>query len=129
MAKGYQAHKVREETIAVFGKSIGKRAGFKCEWCGGKDDLRVWDYKPEIEPNMDTLALLCGRCRELAAGKPADGNELRSLRNALWNNIPSVAEGVARVLARCKESWAREAIEESYIDDGVKEELIGQTVR
>ncbi len=125
MAKGYQANKERQEALNLFGKSIGKRAAFKCEWCGTKDDLRLWDYKPDLEPAEENLALLCSRCRELAEGKKAEANELRSIRNALWSNIPAVAEGSARVLARCKEPWVREAIEESFIDDDVKKELLG----
>ena len=125
MAKGYQANKDRQEAVSLFGKQIGKRAGFKCEWCGSKEDLRMWDYRPEREPEMDTLALLCGRCRELADGKKADLIELRAIRDALWSDIPAVAEGAARVMASCKEPWAREAIEESFIDENVKAELLG----
>lgn len=125
MAKGYQVNKERQETVSLFGKGIGKRAGFKCEWCGSKDDLRLWDYRPEREPGMDTLALLCGRCRDLADGRKPDLNELRSIRDALWSDVPSVAEGAARVLACCKEPWAWEAIEESFIDEDVKTELLG----
>jgi hypothetical protein len=124
MAKGYQGNKERLEEISSFGKSIGKRAGFKCEWCESKDDLLVWDYKPDVSPNMETLALLCQQCRDWADGRKPSSNELRSIRNALWSNIPSVAEGAAKVLARCKESWAREAIEESFIDDAIKAELL-----
>jgi protein PhnA len=126
MAKGYETNKVRLETIGIFGKSVGKRAGFTCEWCGGKDDLRLWDHKPDMEPNMETLALLCTRCRDLAHGRHAAPGELHSIRKALWNNTPSVAEGAARVLARCRETWARTAIEDSYIDDSVKSELLSQ---
>jgi len=124
MAKGYQGNKDRLEEISSFGKSIGKRAGFKCEWCESKDDLRVWDYKPDVPPDMDTLTLLCQQCRHWADGRKASANELRSIRNALWSNIPAVAEGAACVLARCKEPWAREAIEESFIDDAVKTEIL-----
>jgi len=124
MAKGFQENKDRKEAIGSFGKSIGKRAGFKCEWCESKDELRVWDYQPDLPPNMDMLALLCQRCREWADGRKADPQELHSIRNALWSNIPAVAEGAARVLAQCKEPWAREAIEESFIDDAVKEVLL-----
>ncbi|MFZ4859980.1 MAG: hypothetical protein ACOYL3_26755 [Desulfuromonadaceae bacterium] len=120
MAKGYQSNKERLEEISSFGKSIGKRAGFKCEWCESKDDLRVWDYKPDVSPDMDSLALLCQQCRNWADGRKATANELRSIRNALWSNIPAVAEGAARVLVQCKESWVKEAIEESFIDDAVK---------
>ena len=124
MAKGYQANKERKEAIAAFGKDLGKRAGFKCEWCESKDDLRPWDYKPDQEPEIETLALLCARCRALADGSKADVNELRSIRNALWSDVPAVAEGAARVLAQCKELWVREAIEESFIDDSLKAELL-----
>ena len=98
--------------------------GFKCEWCESKDDLRVWDYKPDASPTMETLALLCQQCRDWAEGRKAAANELRSIRNALWSDIPAVAEGAARVLARCKEPWTREAIEESFIDDAVKSEIL-----
>jgi hypothetical protein len=124
MAKGYQANRERLEAISGYGKAIGKRAGFKCEWCESKDDLRPWDYRPDSEPEMDSLALLCGRCRELAGGRQADLNELRSIRNALWSNVPAVAEGAAAVLAQCRESWAREAIEDSFIADDIKAVLL-----
>lgn len=124
MAKGHQAHKDRLNDIQSFGKAIGKRAGFKCEWCESKDDLRLWGSQPEQVPDMETLALLCQQCRELAEGKKAHAHELRPLRSALWSNIPAVAEGAARVLVQCKEPWVREAIEESFIDEQVKVELL-----
>ncbi len=126
MTKGYNANKERLEEIQSFGKAIGKRAGFKCEWCEGKEGPRIWDYQPACSPNMDTLALLCERCRGLADGRKTDANELKSIRNALWSNIPAIAEGAARVLSQCREPWVREAIEESYIDDQVKAEILRQ---
>jgi len=124
MAKGYQANRERIEAINSFGKEIGKRATFKCEWCESKDDLRIWDYRPDEQPDMVNLALLCQRCREWADGRKPAPNELRSIRNALWSNIPAVAEGAALVLAQCKETWIREAIEESFIDDTLKTEIL-----
>jgi hypothetical protein len=124
MAKGYQANRERQDDISAFGKAIAQRAGFKCEWCESKDGLRVWDYQPDMSPVMETLALLCQSCRDWAAGRKADRNELRSIRNALWSNVPAIAEGAARVIAQCKEPWAREAIEESFIDDIIKAELL-----
>ena len=124
MSKGYLANKERQDDISTLGKAIGKRAGFKCEWCESRDDLRVRDYRPDAPPGMETLALLCRRCRDWAGGRKAASNELRSIRNALWSDIPAVAEGAARVLAQCKEAWAREAIDESFIDDAVKAEIV-----
>jgi protein PhnA len=124
MAKGYQANKERQDDISTFGKAIGKRAGFKCEWCESKEDLRVWDSQPDASLAMETLALLCQRCRDWADGRKAASNELRSIRNAIWSNVPAIAEGAARVLAQCKEPWAREAIEESFIDDAIKADIL-----
>ena len=124
MAKGHQANKERQEAISALGKTLAKRAGFSCEWCEGKGDLRPWDYRPDAEPIEANLALLCGSCRELAEGKKVRGQELYAIRNALWSSIPAVAEGAARVIARCTEPWAREAIEDSLIDDAVKQELL-----
>ena len=128
MAKGYQANKERQQELQSFGKSVGKRAGFKCEWCESKDDLRLWDYQPDLSPDMDSLALLCQNCRELADGRRAELNELRPIRNALWSNVPAVAEGAAQVLAQYKEAWVREAIEESFIDDSVKAAILKQFI-
>jgi protein PhnA len=127
MAKGYQSNRERIEAISSFGKTIGKRAGFKCEWCESREDLRVWDYKPDLPPDMEMLAMLCQQCRDLADGRKADPDELRSIRNALWSDIPAVAEGAAKVLAQCNESWVRDAIEQSFIADSIKEQLLGQS--
>jgi hypothetical protein len=124
MAKGYDTHRERLDLIQSFGKNLAKRAGFRCEWCEGKDDLRPWDGMPDRVPAEETLALLCGRCREFACGKSADERELRSIRNALWSPVPAVAEGAARVLVQHRVPWARDAIEESFIDEAVKEKLL-----
>ena len=124
MAKGFDANRERLDLIGSFGKNLAKRAAFTCEWCGGKNDLRTWDYRPDQEPTAESLALLCARCRELAGGSKAQSGELRSLQGALWSDVPSVAQGAAQVLARSREPWVREAIEESLIEETVKEELL-----
>ena len=124
MAKGNQLNKEHLEAVNQLGKSVSKRAGFRCEWCGGSGDLRLWEYQPDREPTAENLALLCDDCRTLSTAKSADPRLLRSLRNALWSEIPAVSEGAAIVLSRCKEPWAREAIEESFIDEALKAKLL-----
>ncbi|GFO54617.1 hypothetical protein GMSM_16240 [Geomonas sp. Red276] len=124
MAKGSQLNKEHLEAVNALGKSISKRAGFRCEWCGGDEGLRLWEYHPDQEPAPEILALLCSGCRDLVDKRSPDPRELRPLRNALWSDIPAVAEGAAQVLVRCKEPWVREAIEESLIDEAIKEKLL-----
>jgi hypothetical protein len=126
MAKGQRVHQEHLDAVSIFGKSIGKRAGFRCEWCAGSEGLRLWEYRPEQEPVPENLALLCESCRSLSAGRSGDTHQLRSLRNALWSDVPAIAEGAALVIARCPEPWAREAIEESFIDEDLKARLTGQ---
>ena len=124
MAKGYNANQERLTEINRMGKDLAKRAGFCCEWCTSKQNLKPWDHAPDQEPELVNLALLCGHCRELASGAPADLNELHTLRNALWSDVPAVAEGVALVLIRSRQPWVREAIEESLIDEQAKLRLL-----
>ena len=124
MSIGYQGTNKRLEAISAFAKSIGRRAGITCEWCASKEDLQVWDYQPDMPPNMDTLALLCRNCRELAGGKKASPRELQSIRNALWSNIPAVAVGAGEILVQCNEPWVRGAIDQSFMDDGIKTQLL-----
>ena len=126
MPKGHQGNKKRLEAIDAFAKSIGRRARTACEWCESKEDLQVWDFQPDIPPNMDTLAMLCRNCRELAKGKKARPGELRSIRNGLWSNIPAVAEGAGEVLVRCNEPWVRDAIDQSFMDNGIKMQLLAK---
>jgi len=123
MAKGYDANREHKDLVASFGKILGKRAGFKCEWCEAKDDLRPWEYLPGEEPAAEMMALLCGRCRAIADGAPAEPGELHSLRNALWSDIEAIAGGAGRVLVRSRVPWAREAIDESIYDEELKEKL------
>jgi hypothetical protein len=124
MAKGSQLNKEHLEAVNLLGKSISKRAGFKCEWCAGNHDLRLWEYQPDQDPTAENVALLCEECRNLYEAKSPDMHKLRAIRNALWSDIPAVSEGAAIVLSRCKEPWAREAIEESFIDENLKEKLL-----
>lgn len=123
MAKGQRMHQEHRDAVSLFGKSIGKRAGFHCEWCSGTEGLNLWEYRPDQEPSPENLALLCDSCRLLSSAKSPDPRHLRSIRNALWSDVPAICEGAAVVLARCRESWAREAIEESLLDDEFKEQL------
>lgn len=123
MAKGYDQHKERLATIQGFGKALAKRASFACEWCGDKDDLRPYDLAPDQEPEEETLALLCANCRRIADGGRFEADEVRELTGAVWHPIERIAQGAARVLARVDEDWAREAIDDSGLDENFKRSL------
>ena len=123
MAKGYDSHREHQDLVTSFGKILGKRAGFRCEWCESKESLRPWEYRSGEEPALELLLLLCERCRALASGAAPEPGELHYLRNALWSDVEAIAAGAGRVLVRSRVPWAREAIEESIYDEALKEEL------
>lgn len=127
MAKGYEANKERVAAIAGFGKALAKRAKYKCEWCEASESLKPVDLDPAAEPTEGSLAMLCESCRGLQDGKQrVDGNELRKISGAIWHAEPLIALGAAKVLAASGEDWAREAVEDSMLDDDVKAQLLGK---
>jgi hypothetical protein len=126
MAKGFDANRERQAAISGFGKALAKRAKFKCEWCEADEKLQPTDFDPAAEPSEATLAMLCEGCRALMGAKKVSGNEVRKLSGAIWHPEPLVAEGAAAVLARSGEDWARELVDESLLDDAVKDRLLGR---
>lgn len=110
MAKGYDEHLERQAAIGRLGKNLARRAGRRCEWCEGKDDLRPYDHQPKQEPSEETLALLCADCRELCAGDERDPQSVRFLEGAIWSEIPAIREPALAQLRRLDAEWAREAL-------------------
>ncbi|RMF87443.1 MAG: hypothetical protein D6739_01660 [Nitrospirae bacterium] len=116
MAKGYEAHQERLAEIGRLGKELGRRAGFACEWCGAKEELRPVDTAPERPVELEALLLLCRRCRDLYGGASEPPERLRHLEGALWSGEPVVARSAARLLRRLGAAWAEEVIEQAGID-------------
>jgi len=111
MAKGHEKHKARLDAINFHGKDLARRAKRKCELCEEANDLRPYDTKPDDEPELDTLILLCARCRGLADGGDADSRTLRFLEGAVWNEHTHIATVARAVLARVDAQWARDTLD------------------
>lgn len=111
MAKGREKHQAHLDEISLLGKDLSRRASQKCELCEGKGDLRPYDTAPDDEPTLDTIALLCERCRALAGGKTGPQETLRFLENAIWSPYPAVASVARAAIARVDADWARMALE------------------
>lgn len=111
VARGLDKHKARLDEIASFGKDLARRAQRKCELCEESDDLRPHDTEPDQEPSLDTLVLLCSRCREVTGGRDDDARTLRFLEGAVWSEVPVVASVARAMLVRVDASWARDTLE------------------
>lgn len=56
MAKGCRTNQEHQATVGALRKVIGKRAGFCCcEWCEGKDGLRVWRLSPWVREAIEIV--------------------------------------------------------------------------
>ena len=111
MAKGREKHQARLDEISLLGKDLARRASQRCELCDGKGDLRPYDCAPTEDPTLDTIALLCERCRALADGGKEPSETLRFLESAIWSPYPGVASTARAALARVDADWARLALE------------------
>ncbi len=111
VARGLDKHKARLDAVASFGKDLARRAQRKCELCEESDDLRPYDNAPGEEPSLDTLALLCRRCREVVGGRKDDARTLRFLEGAVWSEVEVVATIARAMLAQVDSAWARNTLE------------------
>ena len=110
MARGLEQHKARQEAIGLLGKDLARRARRVCELCEEKGELRPVDRAPDDEPSLETLVLLCSRCRELAGGAVHDPRTLHFLETAVWSEVAVVAALARELLAQVDAQWAREAL-------------------
>ena len=111
MASGKEKHRARLDAIGLLGKDLARRANRNCELCEGKGDISPYDTAPEDDPTMDTIALLCERCRAIADGRDDAPETIRFLAGAIWSPYGGVSSVARTVLGRVDTAWAREALE------------------
>ncbi len=111
MVKGFEKHQERLRAIESYGKELARRAARRCELCKENNEPRAWDSAKDEEPSLETLILLCIRCRNFADGKTPDERTLRFLEEAVWNEHPHVAGLAKSLLARVDTDWARRVMD------------------
>lgn len=110
MSKGKAKHQARLDAIQFFGKDLARRASRRCELCEENDDLRIHDTDLEVEPEMETLALLCARCRAVLEGRKDDPETLRFLEGAIWSDQAPIGALAKEMIRAVDADWAREAL-------------------
>ncbi|MGH0033922.1 MAG: hypothetical protein ACQGVK_02710 [Myxococcota bacterium] len=110
-SKGRDKHQARLAEVAGFGKELARRARSRCELCEGREGVRTHDTQPEAAPSLDTLVLLCERCRAWLGGEAQDPRTLRFLETAVWSEVPVVMSLARDLLARVDADWARDTLE------------------
>ena len=127
MGKGYDVHQARILALQLLGKDLARRAKSKCEITGqGGVPLRPYEVLPvATEPDLDRTLLVCEGVHAVLE-KPstlAGRSWQSSLSEIVWSDMPAVQVVAWRMLNHLakKEDWARDVIEEVFLDEDVEE--------
>ncbi len=125
MGKGYETHQARVQALQGLGKDLARRAKSKCELTGASGvPLRPYEVPPVGgEPEIARTLLVSEACHEVLE-KPArlKGREWQCLAEVVWSEMPAVQVVAWRMLNHLakSEDWAREVIEEVFLDEEVE---------
>lgn len=126
MAKGYELHQARMMALQAIGKDLARRAKSKCELTGASGvPLRPYEVPPAGEsPNLERTLLLSEECHNmLERPELLAGRKWQCLAEAVWSEMPAVQVVAWRMLSELakREDWARDALEEVFLDQEVEE--------
>jgi protein PhnA len=121
MSKGYELHQARMMALQGLGKDLTRRAKSKCELTGAAGvSLRPYEVPPVGEtPDFDRTLLISEECMEmLEHPERLAGRHWQCLAEAVWSEMPAVQVVAWRMLHELakREDWAREALEEVFLD-------------
>lgn len=125
MGKGYETHQARVLAMQGLGKDLARRAKSKCELTGAAGvPLRPYEVPPVgEEPDIGKTLLISEACHEvLERPERLKGREWQCLAEVVWSEMPAVQVVAWRMLNELakREDWAREVIEEIFLDEEVE---------
>jgi len=126
MAKGYELHQARMMALQCMGKDLTRRAKSRCELTGAAGvPLRAYEIPPVPEdPDIERTLLISEECHEmLEHPERLAGRHWQCLAEAVWSEMPAVQVVAWRMLSELakREDWAREALDEVFLDPEVEE--------
>jgi protein PhnA len=125
MGKGYDTHQARLTALQQLGKDLARRAKSKCELTGASGvPLRPYEVPPVgADPEIERTLLVSEACIEmLEHPNRLKGREWQCLAEVVWSEMPAVQVVAWRMLNELakREDWAREVIEEIFLDEEVE---------
>ncbi len=125
MGKGYETHQARVLALQGIGKDLARRAKSKCELTGAAGvALRPYEVPPVAnEPDIDRTLLVSEACLAVLENpKQLKGREWQYLAETVWSEQAATQVVAWRMLNHLakSEDWAREVIEEVFLDEEVE---------
>ncbi len=103
-------------------KELHARSESKCELCGARDRLGVYEVPPNSDGSADECLLICEPCREQIEnpGK-VDVHHWRCLNESMWSQVPTVQVMAWRMLNRLSaEGWPQDLLDMLYLDEDIQ---------
>jgi protein PhnA len=125
MGKGYDNHQSRVAALQAIGKDLARRAKSKCELTDAAG-VRLLPYEVPpvaLAPDLDRTLLVSEACHEVLENpKRLAGRQWNCLAEIVWSEMPAVQVVAWRMLKRLaqNEDWAREIVEEVFLDPEVE---------
>ncbi len=126
MAKGYELHQLRMMVLQGMGKDLARRAKSRCEITGASG-VKLFPYEvPPVpaEPDIERTILVSEPCLEMIEHpERMKGREWQCLSEAVWSDLPAVQVTAWRMLRELakREDWARETLEETFLDPDIED--------
>ena len=111
--------------LQVIGKDLARRAKSKCELTGAAGvPLRPYEVPPvSTDPDLNRTLLISETCHEmLEHPSRLSGRTWQCLAETVWSEHPATQVMAWRMLHHLakREDWAREVIEEVFLDQEVE---------
>jgi len=102
------------------GKTLHERSESKCELCGARESLGIYEIPPASDGSADQCVLICKTCHEqIENPERVDINHWRCLNDTMWSQVPAVQVMAWRMLTRLRgEGWPQDLLDTLYLDDG-----------
>ncbi len=98
-------------------KELLQRSGSKCELCGSKDSLSVFEVAPS-DGSAQQSVLLCGICRtQIEDPSKMDESHWHCLNDSMWSQESAVVVMAYRMLKRLKN---QDLLDMLYLEDDIK---------
>lgn len=127
MAKGYDTHQQRKNSLSLLGKDLARRAKSRCELTGENGiALNIYEIPPvDADPNINRCLLISESVREqLERPKSIIPDSWRGLTELIWSELPAQQIMAHRILSYLAKShpWAQDIIDNAFLDEAVIEE-------
>ena len=100
-------------------KKLQERSRSKCELCGSKEQLSIYEVPPVSDGSENDSILICQTCSDQIENPDhVEMNHWRCLNDSMWSEVKPVQIVVWRMLTRLRaEGWPQDLLDMMYLEE------------